>query len=86
MANIEDKSVKLDTKAADSVVEGNVYTEKNGDREVIPYYVDTPGNVVNFSDVGRGNEDRSKIKDFLDNFEDTGSNASPTRSEKPKKK
>jgi hypothetical protein len=85
MANIDDKSVKLDPKA-DFVMEGHVYTQNDGDREVIPYYVDTPGNVVQFSDVGRGNEDRMKIADFLKAFTDTGGTDSPRLAEKASKK
>lgn len=77
---------QLAEEGQDAIVVGNVYTEKNGTREVTPYFVDFGSAHVQFNDVGRGNEDRMRTSDFLNTFEDTGGNRSPTRSEEVKEK
>lgn len=51
---------------------GEAYREKGGTREVIPYFLDIHTAIVQFSDVGRANEDRMRSSDFLNRFEHIG--------------
>jgi hypothetical protein len=51
---------------------GDAYREKGATREVIPYFVDIHTAIVQFSDVGRANEDRMRTSDFLNRFEHVG--------------
>lgn len=57
---------------------GHVYREKNADSnagaaaEVIPYNVDFGSAHVNFSNVGRSNEELMRTSDFLNRFEHVG--------------
>ena len=85
MANTDDRSVKT-VKGDDAIVEGNVYVNKDTKVEVTPYFVDLAAGVVQFNRLGRGNEERMRTDEFLAAYENSGSNRSPTISEKPKAK
>ena len=85
MADIADKSVKVE-KGDESIVEGNVYVHKDTKVEVTPYFVDLAAAHVQFNTLGRGDERRMRTDEFLATYKDTGGNASPTTSEKLKKK
>lgn len=49
--------------------EGQLYREKNGDLEVIPFFVDLATARVRFSPVGRSTEDQMRMGEFLNRFE-----------------
>lgn len=46
-----------------------VYKEKDGELEVIPFFVDFASAMVSFAPVGRSSEDRAKTSDFLKRFD-----------------
>lgn len=49
--------------------EGQLYREKNGDLEVVPFFVDLATARVRFSPVGRSTEDTMRMGEFLHRFE-----------------
>jgi len=51
------------------IEEGAVYREKNGDLEVMPFFVDFATAKVRYSQVGRSSEDEMRMGEFLHRFE-----------------
>lgn len=60
---------ELAEEGQDNIVVGDVYKEKNGDLEVIPFFVDIHSAHVKFAPVGRATEDNMRTSDFLNRFE-----------------
>lgn len=64
-----------------AIIKGRTYKEKNGVRQVIPYFVDYNSAQVNFADVGKSNEDKMRTSDFLNRFELMGETAVATKAD-----
>lgn len=62
MANSNDEMVAV----------GQVYKERDGDLEVIPFHFDFGSAVVSFAPVGRSAEDKLSSREFLKRFEHFG--------------
>ncbi len=60
------------SKEQKNIVIGHVYKANTSEQEVIPYFVDFAGGRVNFSGVGKSNEDQASTSDFLSRFEYVG--------------
>ncbi len=56
----------------ENIVVGEVYKEKDGEGEVIPYFVDVAAGRVNFAGVGRSNEENMATSKFLSSHEHVG--------------
>lgn len=59
----------LPEEGQDFVETGAIYKEKNGDREVVPFYVDFANALVRFAPLGRSSEDQMRSSDFLNTYE-----------------
>lgn len=70
-----DVNQQLSEEGQENIIVGDVYKEDGTEREVIPYFVDLTGASVNFSDVGRSNEDRMRTSDFLNRFKHQGTSS-----------
>lgn len=70
VAAVEDAAPILKpARIEESVIVGKTYNEKNGVRQVIPYFVDYATAVVQFADIGKSNEARMRTDEFLWRFE-----------------
>ncbi len=67
------KAQKLTNDKDEVITVGNVYQEKDGDAEVIPFFVDFGAARVLFAPVGRASEENVSTSDFVKRFKDTGS-------------
>ncbi len=67
------KPQKLTDDKDKVITVGNVYQEKDGDAEVIPFFVDFGAARVLFAPVGRASEENVSTSDFVKRFKDTGS-------------
>lgn len=64
------------------IVTGQVYKEKDGGREVIPFFVDRAAARVRFAPVGRSTEEEMRTSEFANAFEHVGPRASTAEEQK----
>lgn len=77
-ARTVEPATNIPQEGQNEVKVGHVYKEKGAEgdntvlQEVIPYFVDPHVAQVQFSNVGRSNEERMRTSDFLNRFEHIG--------------
>lgn len=69
----------LPEEGQDYIEVGSVYREKNGQAEVVPFFVDLHTARVRFAPVGRSTEDEMRTSDFLNRFEYQGLSSTAER-------
>lgn len=70
------EQAQLPEEGQQNIVVGHVYKEDNSEAEVIPYFIDFAAARVNFSGVGRSNEEQMRTSDFLNRYKYVGPVAS----------